>query len=75
MSLLIQDIIKSFEIKRELGITIISKETHSQLEIFNVHQPAMSVVCLNIYSQMLVQIKHSLACLQDLILTLTSMKF
>ena len=38
-----------------------------------IHQPALATVHSTIYSQMHVQIKYSLAYLQDLILTLADM--
>ena len=51
-----------------------SRETSSQLKIAIMHQLALAVVCLNICSQMHVQIKHSLAHLHSLFPTFTGIK-
>ena len=64
---------------KEVGIEIKSKETSSQLEpvrnshVTIMHQPV--TVSSNTCSQMHVQIKHSLAHLQDLIPTLAGIKY
>ena len=50
-----------------------NKYVASQLEMAIIHQPALPIVHSTIYSQMYVQIKHSVAYLQDLILTLADM--
>ena len=61
-------------LKKEVGIVIKSKETSSQIEpARNSHVTIMHqiiTISSNTCSQMHVHIKHSLAYLQDLILTL-----
>ena len=53
-----------FEFKREIKITIKSKETNNQLQIAFSYQPALATVSSNTYNQMHTQINQSLAHLQ-----------
>ena len=65
---------KIFEFKKEVGITMKSKETRSQLELIMqlYHAPvSIGYSYLKYISQMYVQIRHSPAHLKDFILTLT----
>ena len=72
-------IYKDFNLKKEVGIALKSKETSSQLELVRnsyvttMHQPITD--SSNICSQMHVQIQHSLAYLQDLNPTLATVKY
>ena len=66
-------------LKKEVGITIISKETSSQLiPVTNGYVTIMDqpvIVSSSTRSQIYVQIKHSLTHLQDLIHTLAAIKY
>ena len=69
-----QDVTRSFEFEKEVGIAIKSKETsyypvRNSYSVAIIYQPALATVGSTICSQMHVQIMHSLAYLQDLITT------
>ena len=71
--------IKNFNLKKEVGIAMKSKETSSQLELVRnsyiaiMHQPIID--SSNTCSQMHVQIQHCLAHLQALSPTLAGIKY
>ena len=71
--------IKKFNLKKQVGIAMKSKETSSQLELVRnsyvtiMHQPIID--SSNTCSQMHVQIQHSLAHLEDLSPTLAGIKY
>ena len=64
-----QEVINNFKRKQYRNKS--KKQVASiQLEIAILHQPALATVSSNIFSKMHVQIKYSLAYLQDLVLIL-----